>query len=256
MTDHTPPTDPYTPYKDKIKPKYFTCFNRAMRTHRIMLCDSFYSNRLFTKHKNKHISTFIGAASVRPHVLALARQDVHLIPQRCIENGSTNRDTVPQHGDIGEVFIQTFHDTYYDIITEYYDAEQYPSREKYKEFCEQFPWAENMCISEKIYRSIYYRRPFLVLGNRRILSHLHSLGYKTFGNLFDESYDDASNIVGRMKAMMSENMKIVNRPIEELHEKCYTNEMQDIIEHNRENLIQHADFDSKELRLYKNFQNS
>ena len=44
-------------------------------------------------------------------------------------------------------------------------------------------------ITEKTYRNIKYKKPFILMGNQYLLQVLLKLGYKTFHPLIDESYD-------------------------------------------------------------------
>jgi len=48
-------------------------------------------------------------------------------------------------------------------------------------------------VTEKTMKPLCYRHPFMVYGQTNTLSHLHSLGFETFENLFDESYDQIDN---------------------------------------------------------------
>ena len=49
-------------------------------------------------------------------------------------------------------------------------------------------------LSEKIYKPIAYRHPFMVVGSMGTLRHLRYLGYQTFPEMFDESYDQEYDI--------------------------------------------------------------
>ncbi len=52
-------------------------------------------------------------------------------------------------------------------------------------------FAENTCfISEKSFKPIATMHPFIIYGNKHSLKYLRNLGYKTFSNFFDESYDE------------------------------------------------------------------
>ena len=44
-------------------------------------------------------------------------------------------------------------------------------------------------LSEKIYKPLYYGQPFGLIGNRFTLEYLRKMGYETFPEIFDESYD-------------------------------------------------------------------
>jgi len=48
-------------------------------------------------------------------------------------------------------------------------------------------------ISEKTLRPIFLKTPFLIFGPARMLNCLHDLGFKTFNNFWDESYDKIEN---------------------------------------------------------------
>jgi hypothetical protein len=45
-------------------------------------------------------------------------------------------------------------------------------------------------LTEKTFKPICLRMPFMIVGTRGSLAYLRSYGFKTFGNLWDESYDD------------------------------------------------------------------
>ena len=49
-------------------------------------------------------------------------------------------------------------------------------------------------LSEKVYKPIACQHPFVILGNKHSLRELHKLGYKTFHDLIDESYDELDSI--------------------------------------------------------------
>jgi hypothetical protein len=61
---------------------------------------------------------------------------------------------------------------------------------------------EFLLFSEKIYRSIQHKLPFMVYSKKDYLKYLQALGFRTFNNLFDESYDDIEDwqLRGRMIA--------------------------------------------------------
>lgn len=44
--------------------------------------------------------------------------------------------------------------------------------------------------SEKVYQAVQYMRPFIVVGPPKTLEYIRSMGFKTFNEFFDESYDD------------------------------------------------------------------
>ena len=59
-------------------------------------------------------------------------------------------------------------------------------------------------LSEKIFKPISLRHPFLVVSNSKTLELLRSLGYKTFSPLIDESYDDEEDVAKRLLMITKE----------------------------------------------------
>jgi hypothetical protein len=45
-------------------------------------------------------------------------------------------------------------------------------------------------ITEKTFKPIVMKQPFLIVGNRGALKYLRNYGFRTFGDLWDEGYDD------------------------------------------------------------------
>lgn len=57
-------------------------------------------------------------------------------------------------------------------------------------------------FTEKIWKPIIAGVPFIVLGKQNFLMHLRDLGFKTFGNCFNESYDSHPNLDKRIKSVV------------------------------------------------------
>ena len=53
-------------------------------------------------------------------------------------------------------------------------------------------------ITEKTFKPIAYYHPFVVVGQPGTLAHLKSIGFETYENLFDESYDSELDHTKRM----------------------------------------------------------
>jgi hypothetical protein len=51
--------------------------------------------------------------------------------------------------------------------------------------------------TEKIYKSLMLGHPFILFGGKHSLQKLRDLGFKTFGSVIDESYDDVEFPMGR-----------------------------------------------------------
>ena len=84
--------------------------------------------------------------------------------------------------------------------------------------------------SEKIYRAMYNKMPFIVHGKKGYLQLLKDLGYKTFDAIFDESYDGLGNREDKAKFIAKEIDRFCN--LTEAKKQDLIDSASDIIEHN------------------------
>lgn len=59
-------------------------------------------------------------------------------------------------------------------------------------------YTEDVFNTEKTWKAIANKHPFIIVGPKDSLKYLKSLGYKTFSDFFDESYDDIENPFQRL----------------------------------------------------------
>jgi len=97
---------------------------------------------------------------------------------------------------------------------------------------------ETVFLSEKIFKPIYCCQPFIVFGNPGTLKELHNLGFKTFSDFWDESYDKDYNFTNRLSKIMSIIYKLNKKSSEELLE--ISNKMVPILRHNFINYLESA----------------
>lgn len=67
-------------------------------------------------------------------------------------------------------------------------------------------WDEKEHLTEKIFKPIVARQPFVLLGCQGNLNYLRSYGFKTFDKWWDESYDVINDPIARIQAVI----KILN----------------------------------------------
>jgi|TARA_R110000772_G_scaffold88749_1_gene184204 hypothetical protein len=92
-------------------------------------------------------------------------------------------DPMPDWYD-GVVFEQMFRDTWFSLVNE-----------THFEYNASFR-------TEKIYKTILAGHPFVVIANRHFLLHLVNLGFKTFGDFWDERYDWEEEPIARMEKII------------------------------------------------------
>jgi hypothetical protein len=84
------------------------------------------------------------------------------------------------------------------------------------------------CTSEKIFKPIIAGHLFVVLAGAGYLSYLRSLGFKTFADHIDESYDDEQDEVKRIDKITDLCVSLMHMD----HKKIYK-DLEEITRHNR-----------------------
>ena len=192
--------------------KLFTFLSRARRQHRVDILNALCDYKLLDDIEWSWHGAFEESA--------LRAELEHLVP-KTIEL----KDVVPPSSaifDPGAEFYNVFDTTYFDLVPEtfYYN-------DKFKR--DDYDWWNTIFITEKTWRCMYNKRPFIIAGNKGTLAHLHSLGFKTFPHIFDESYDDLSDQY-RLEQIL---LQINNIDKVALHDKIFSKETNDILEHNK-----------------------
>jgi hypothetical protein len=145
--------------------------------------------------------------------------------------------TCPRTIDVDFLKIQDYSNSIFQHQASYYPI-QYPANlnllQYYKDIfvdivCE--PNASGTCFlcTEKIWRPIVARRPFIVMSNFEYLHNLKKLGFKTFNEFWDESYDGYSE-GERIKKIEKILEQIAQWSTRDLHIKL--KEMKSILDHN------------------------
>lgn len=175
-----PTTTAHVEYKTKniTNIKLYNAFQKRTRPHRIWLFDSLYKNGLLDDGINSMNAFAFHKGFYEGRMLDQAVYDSyrHLLPMYP-RNNLKEIEKQGFEGPMGSLFESDLNhqatlDTWISVISE-------------------ASFAENTCfISEKTFKPIANRHPFILYGNKHSLRFLRDLGYKTFYEFIDESYDD------------------------------------------------------------------
>lgn len=88
-------------------------------------------------------------------------------------------------------------------------------------------WGRKQHLTEKIFKPIVSKNPFILLGCAHNLKYLKSYGFKTFGNWIDESYDDIEDEYERLLAVIA-----VLKDLKNCDAKKLLLEMSEVLDHN------------------------
>jgi hypothetical protein len=73
-------------------------------------------------------------------------------------------------------------------------------------------YRDHPMLTEKIFRNIHYRKPFILIGQHSALEEFRILGYKTYDELFDESYDTEKDSDTRLQKVFTQIQKLIDEP--------------------------------------------
>ena len=218
--------------KDIVRPYLYSNLNGAPRDHRIKTF-KYVTEKDLLKH-SRH--TFYWDDKTLPY--SQYTLDWRKWPRLTEQN---KHRAIDSHRIQEPEFYKVFDDTYFDYITETLTTNerfsieldkyvQNPPSPEYRQFFEVF---KTIFITEKLWRSIFYKRPFIVMGNHRTLDYLQSIGFKTFNCMWNEEYDsiDSNNL--REDACLELLNEVCNTyTLETMHKKVYSDEVQEILQHN------------------------
>ena len=93
-------------------------------------------------------------------------------------------------------------------------------------------YEEKLHLTEKIFKPIVSRQPFILVGATGNLAYLKSYGFKTFDHWIDESYDNEPDPDLRIRMIVSQIKKLSEYTLDEL--KIMHHDMTDILDYNRD----------------------
>ena len=91
-------------------------------------------------------------------------------------------------------------------------------------------WESKCHLTEKIFKPIVSKMPFILIGPAHNLEYLRSYGFKTFDYWWDESYDEIEDPILRMKEIGNVLSRICKMSTKDLQFEL--KEMQDVLDHN------------------------
>ena len=214
------------------KEKKFLCFNKVHRQHRIELLEYVVRNHLldqsYYSFDCSEDNLELLAGNINYSGISSIKDKIPLVLNKTLE-----RDNPV---DIIEDDHKYFEDTYFSVVTEtlFY---QNPTTSKMKlrmHVPDTFP---GKFVTEKTFKCIAMKHPFIVLNPYKMLEFMKSRGYQTFSPFIDESYDDIKDDEERLLSVCTEIKRLCNLSESELIK--FTEFAKPIVEHN-ENVMRNV----------------
>lgn len=224
-------------YSPKVKSKTFLCFNRVERPHRINLIGKLIKENLLNKgfcsmYSHEYSNRWVN--DVRDNRICLIEPEVAdiIVKNKNIFPLELTGDKINRNNPIYilDQDKKLFDESYYSLVTEtlYYKHDTHT----------------NMCysifFSEKIFKPIIMKHPFILVSTPHALKWLKRLGYKTFSPFINEDYDDEINDAVRLEMIVTEVKRLSEFTDEEWLD--WQQKVASIVEFNYNVLMNKTDF--------------
>jgi hypothetical protein len=237
------------PNKDKKRSKMYINLNRVPKAHRVRLMMRLLQNNLLDKGYNSLMEFPPGVRKLNRILLDDMTEDQPIkkfsraFPKENKESIRQLNGLLPMTVDFNKPGGAGFNfghllsgpskfvnDSYFNIVTESH----------YREYC-------GFLSSEKIMKPLISMQPFFVLGQPYTLKYLRDSGFKTFGDIIDESYDNEVDDIKRFNMVTNEIIKLfTENTLDEIH-NIYCS-ITDTLKHNAKHIEKYV---QNELKIIK-----
>lgn len=201
--------------------KYFLCYQRRPRLGRVLLYGLIKANPLL----EDKTTISLGALEQGDNPEHLINLQKHSIREANKLNEATSKYLegidILQQRSISE-------DLSYNLASNFVEHEH--TSHFLSIVSETHTDSGTLFFSEKMWKPIYACQPFILFGNPYSLKKLRELGYKTFGEFWDESYDEIEDLYERLLAIEKVLEEIASWSPEKLRDTRF--QMHSILEHN------------------------
>lgn len=213
------------PQDRKLKKKYIT-FNRltsSSRVYRSLLISELVARGILNQGYVSYNDTCPNGGTYQENLLAAVHDE--LVPREIAGYAMSNiasidlplrvdyqdHDMIPNHSFMLSAVEQT-QESFCYLVTE------------------TCFWEKKHHLTEKIFKPIVSRMPFVLVGPAHNLKYLREYGFKTFSPWIDESYDDVEDPLLRLQMIGLAMESLCRNSLEEL--EIMLAEMQAVLDHN------------------------
>jgi hypothetical protein len=226
--------------QSKIKERFFLNFNRCPRPHRLAFIAFCIENKWLD---NSYVSFY--HPTYVEEITTLAESDKILLPnlyKKINDILNKSNDIFPlklnltkerdNPFDLSQEF-DYFDNSYLSIVSE----TKYFSNSSDEDFNKNDSTLDCFFFTEKIYKAISARHPFILLSTKGALRILRKKGYLTFHPYIDELYDTIDNDEERLLAIVDEIKRI--EKFDDTQWLRWQKSIKKIVDHNQSHLISH-----------------
>lgn len=232
-------------YTAKKKSKTFLCFNRILRPHRLGLVALCHEKNLID---NSYYSFFNDSSHNGIVDMNFIKRSIQLHSSEKVFNRifdsydsllarlplKLNIDWTENANYVKADDLNFFDDSYFSLVTEtyffpFYHVTSYDTPGRILQD------GQSIFFSEKVFKPIIMRHPFILASRPGSLEMLRKIGFKTFSPFIDESYDMIRNDGDRLSAIVDEVERLSKFNDDQWHE--WQSNIKEIVDHNHQVLM-------------------
>lgn len=232
-------------YQLGSKEKLFLCFNNVIRQSRVDLLEYMLQYDLVKDAYYSFIGKGKGSMTIDDFFDSLTpnqiRQYHNIVNSKYLFPLKVSSDHVGEWSiDLEDIDFSLYENSYFSVVTEtlFYDS-LLSSGESFPGLVPALP---GIFLTEKTYKPISMKHPFLLVARPYSLRVLRERGYKTFSPYIDESYDEIMDDKLRLKAIADEIHRLSKIDLVE-----FTHNVKDIVEHNHKHFWNQTIFDPRKI---------
>lgn len=249
------------------KKKHFICLNSQIKPHRYHLVSNIFNNDLINYG-------YVSCQNYESHVNHFSQVDGIYQMKKVLRNDGANMMEFVQFYNTLPYSVDSFDkDSYYNALLSSWNhnlSSYSPSVEYIKYLSNQIDGYYKSAvidvitetalighdvkfITEKTFKSIMFKMPFIISGDKGNNKELLRHGFKLYDMLFDYSFDDFDSYVDRNNAITKQLKAYCEMPLEKFADRVKQDDVQEVVQHNfellRSNKIWNDFIDSLFLRL-------
>ena len=218
------------------KPYKFLFLNGRMRSHRKYLLERFQANRLLDQCLWTNLDTDLRLVTTLPQQRWQNFNDINVIKLQFEQAGidvmerpiglhflpkeyetPAFRNNIDHLPSTGTVKFDLFNNTWGDAVT---DGAAY--RDTYfslvTETVFNYPYSFR---TEKIWKPVAVGHPWIAVANQGFYRDMHSLGFRTFDHVVDESFDAIDNSQDRIERVAEVVEDLCQQDLASFYKECY-----------------------------------
>tara|TARA_Y100001972_G_scaffold34446_2_gene42749 strand:+ start:5907 stop:7160 length:1254 start_codon:yes stop_codon:yes gene_type:complete len=207
--------------------KYFFSASKMQKAHRLLATYLIHNNIRSSESIITQHGVEVLPQDVNSYLYDFADRLDHfnidineLIKFKDFRGGSFGEESIPEENvatDIVSTTSQAFQEVFKSCLIQYVHESTSNEVEIY--------------ISEKTWANYLFGRPFIINGNKGSLHYLNKYyGFKSFGDIFDESYDLMDNYVDRVYYGVEQLQKFCSLDFDEAKRRVKS--LEDVYDHN------------------------